>query len=90
MEMSIEDRKLLQRVNEKHEAEILVLKREGLEDKIVTQKELAKIEFEYQVIVKETLQKFPSFQVSDDGKCIECVGICEVNWEKIEAARETS
>ena len=49
--MSIEDRKSLQQVNEKHEAEILALKREYLEYKIVTTKELSKIEPAYQQIV---------------------------------------
>ena len=90
MEISIQDQKLLQRVNEKHEAEILALKREDLEDNIVTKKELAKVELEYQQIVKDTLQKFPSFQVSDDGKFIECVGICEANWEKAKLPGEPS
>ena len=77
--MSIEDRKSLQQVNEKHEAEILVLKREYLGYKIVTMKELSKIEPVYQQIVRETLQRYPSFQVSDDGNCIECVEISKKN-----------
>ena len=83
LKMSIEDKAVMKKIKEENEAKILALTQQEISDRIVSREELRKVEKRWKDVVSETLKIFPSSEISEDGKFLECCNTCnEENWRK--------